>query len=245
MRLRSRLWDVIDRASAVAVLVAALAILVVVVENRWSRSSRAPNSTTPSSRQGVVSVDGLEATLPLWLRDTDAQFALVEFSDFQCPFCRTFATTTYPQLKQEFLSGGRLVHVFRHLPIATTHPQAFKAALAAECARGFGRFAEIHDRFFSHQTNLSDSELFVHGSAVGIDSAALRKCIDARTTADAVEADMNEAFRLGVSATPTFFIGRIHSDRKKVSLIRRIDGAHPYPVVRNLIQEQLGLVPRG
>jgi protein-disulfide isomerase len=239
MTNRSQLWHLIDRISGVAMLLAALAILIVVVERHMSGLASAANTATPSLPRGVVTIDGVQTTLPLSERDTKATVALIEFSDFECPFCRYFALVTYPELKQEFFADGQVLHVFKHLPNAAAHPHAFKAALAAECARRFGKFPEVHKRFFDRQNALSEPELLMHSAAVGVDSGELRKCIDARATADVVDGDIKEAFRLGASATPTFFLGRIEPNRTTVSLSRRIEGAQPYPIFRDLLRQLL------
>jgi protein-disulfide isomerase len=131
----------------------------------------------------------------------DALVTIVEFSDFQCPYCKQ-ATETLKRLQQNYGSQIRLV--FKHLPLPV-HPQAFKAAQAAVCAGEQGKFWEYHDRLFAAK-DLSDGSLAAIAEAIDLRKGDFKKCLDSEASRAAVLKDMQEARRLDVHGTPTFFI---------------------------------------
>jgi Na+:H+ antiporter, NhaA family len=139
----------------------------------------------------------------------DAPVTLVEYGDFQCPYCGE-AYPVVNELVERF--GDQLRLVFRHMPLADLHPRAPFAAEAAEAAGAQGRFWEMHDRLFEHQHELSDEELRAHAAAVGVEDGArfdaeLRDGIHAAR----VEEDLQSGSRSGVPSTPRFFVnGVIH-----------------------------------
>jgi NhaA family Na+:H+ antiporter len=139
----------------------------------------------------------------------DAAVTLVEYGDFQCPYCGE-AYPVVNELLERF--GDQLRFVFRHMPLADLHPRAPFAADAAEAAGAQGRFWEMHDRLFEHQRELSDEELRAHAEAVGVDDSArfdaeLRDGIHSAR----VEEDFESGSRSGVPSTPRFFVnGVIH-----------------------------------
>jgi protein-disulfide isomerase len=137
-----------------------------------------------------------------------APVTLVEYGDFQCPYCGD----SYPvvrRLLERF--EDRLRFAFRHLPLTDLHPRARAAAEAAEAAGAQGRFWEMHDRLFEHQLALSDDELREHAEAVGVDLARFDRELRDGVHAERVEEDARSAARSGVPSTPRFFVnGMIH-----------------------------------
>jgi NhaA family Na+:H+ antiporter len=139
----------------------------------------------------------------------DAQVTLVEYGDFQCPYCGE-AYSVVHELLERF--GDQLRFVFRHMPLADLHPRAPYAAEAAEAAGAQGRFWEMHDRLFEHQRELSDEELRGHAGAVGVpDGERFDAELRDRVHAARVEEDYASGARSGVPSTPRFFVnGLIH-----------------------------------
>lgn len=139
----------------------------------------------------------------------DAPVTLVEYGDFQCPYCGDAYPVVHDLLER---FGEQLRFVFRHMPLADLHPRAPFAAEAAEAAGAQGRFWEMHDRLFEHQLELGDEELRGHADAVGVDDAArfdaeLREGVHAARVAE----DLESGSRSGVPSTPRFFVnGLIH-----------------------------------
>ncbi|HYZ08043.1 MAG TPA: Na+/H+ antiporter NhaA [Pseudonocardiaceae bacterium] len=139
----------------------------------------------------------------------DASLSLVEYGDFECPFCGR-VTGVVEQLRERF--GDQLRYVFRHVPLVDVHPHAELAAEAAEAAGAQGRFWQMHDRLFSHQDELSPVDLLEHAAALGLDLPRFTRDLGRSHFAPRVREDVASAEASGVRGTPTFFIGaRRHS----------------------------------
>jgi protein-disulfide isomerase len=159
------------------------------------------------------------------LGNDDAVVTLVEFSDFQCPFCAR-VRPTLKRLSETY--GDRLRIVWKDFPLTAIHPQAFKAAEAAQCAREQGRFWEYHDRLFSNQQALEPEFLKKYAADEGLDAAAFNACMDSAKYGDRVQEQMGIGARLGVSSTPTVFVNG-----------RLVSGAQPYEVFAAIVDEEL------
>ncbi|WP_167761112.1 Na+/H+ antiporter NhaA [Geodermatophilus sp. DF01-2] len=134
----------------------------------------------------------------------DAPLTLVEYGDFECPFCGR-ATGTVEELRERF--GDRLRYVFRHVPLVDVHPHAQLAAEAAEAAAVQGRFWEMHDRLFEAQDRLTAPDLLDHAAAVGLDVPRFARDLGTGRYARRVQEDVESAEAGGVTGTPTFFVG--------------------------------------
>lgn len=133
----------------------------------------------------------------------DAPLTLVEYADFQCPFCGQ-VTDMSESLRDRF--GDELRYVFRHLPLPDVHPDALLAAEAAEAAGAQGKFWEMHDRLFDHQDQLDPVGLFAHAAALGLDVERFSRELGSRAHARRVRADAGSAQASGATGTPTFFV---------------------------------------
>jgi protein-disulfide isomerase len=158
----------------------------------------------------------------------DAQVTIVEFSDFQCPFCGRYVRQTFAQIDREYVETGKLRYVVRNLPLEQLHPDAFRAAEAAECAGAQGKYWEMHERLFAHQDALGADELTQHAAAVGVDMPAFRQCLDSGARAERIRQDMADAQAAGITGTPTFLFALTETNAPTVKVIGRIVGAHPY-----------------
>ncbi len=136
----------------------------------------------------------------------DAPLTLVEFADFECPFCGR-ATGTVRELRERF--GDELRYVVRHLPLVDVHPHAESAAEAMEEAGVQGRFWELHDKLFDHQDELEFEDLLGYGGAIGIDVEELARALEDGRHSERVAADVRSAELSGARGTPTFFVGGI------------------------------------
>ena len=154
----------------------------------------------------------------------DAPIQIVEFSDFQCPFCQRVG----PALKQVFDTYGDRVHlVYREYPLPN-HPDARLASEAGLCANEQGKFWPYHDRLFANQRRLGGSDLRQHAVDLGLDARRFNACIDSHKYADHVEADVNAGNEAGVNGTPAFFING-----------RLISGAQPFEEFKKVIDDEL------
>jgi protein-disulfide isomerase len=155
---------------------------------------------------------------------SSAAIEMIEFSDFQCPFCQR-ANPTVDQVLKTY--GDRIRFVYRHFPLPN-HPNARPAAEAAQCAEEQGKFWEYHDRLFANSSKLTDGDLKAHAAAIGLDSAKFNACFDGHQQKARVDADIAAGESAGVNGTPAFFING-----------RAIDGAQPYDVFQRVIDEEL------
>ena len=171
------------------------------------------------------------------LGNADAPVTIIEFSDYQCPFCRRHASTTLPELKKEYVDSGKVRYVYRDMPLDSIHPQARKAAEAAHCAGDQGKYWEMHDVLFSKQRQLMPDQLKEHATALGLDRMAFDACLDRGKYAKAVSEDEMAGRVAAAAKTPTFFIGRTRTDGTIEGM--RMVGAHPLPAFRRVIDQLL------
>lgn len=148
-----------------------------------------------------------------------AKVTIVEFSDFECPFCSK-AEETVTQVMEKYAGKVRLV--FRHFPLSF-HPHAPKAAEAAACANDQGKFWEMHKQLFANQKGLSIDELKAHATAVGLDKAKFDDCLDTGKMKALVDADTKAGGDVGVTGTPAFFInGKLLSGAQPLSEFEKV-----------------------
>ncbi len=138
-----------------------------------------------------------------YLGQAEATVLVEEFSDFQCPACKS-AQDSLKNVVAKY--DDRIRFEYKHFPLTTIHPQAFRAALASECANDQGKFWEYHDTLFSNQPNFSRTELLAYAESLGLEINSFTACLDARAKNDLVRADMAEASSRRISGTPTFFV---------------------------------------
>nr|BAL54143.1 thiol:disulfide interchange protein DsbA [uncultured Acidobacteriota bacterium] len=187
-----------------------------------------PRPTAP--REIALTVDGAPAK-----GEKTARVILIEFSDYQCPFCARHARETLPQIEREYIRTGKVRYVVRDFPLPT-HRQAFKAAEAAHCAAEQGRFWEMYARLFEHQHALDVEALPQHAQALGLDLPRFQQCLQEGRYAEAVRRDLEDGRRAGVRGTPTFFLGTLEPDGARVKVQRVIVGAQPYAAFREALE---------
>jgi protein-disulfide isomerase len=173
-----------------------------------------------------------------FLGRADAPVTVVEFSDYECPFCQRFFATTLPALKRAYIDSGKVRYVFRDYPLDQLHPRARKAAEAAHCAGDQGKFWEMHDILFQNAKALSPPQLAEHARAVGLDGAAFDECLASARHAARVERGLADGAAAGVRGTPAFVIGRTKSGSDVVEGTP-VRGAQPLETFRRLIEQAL------
>ncbi len=193
-----------------------------------------PEDTTPKK----VSVDDDPV-----LGEKNAKVTLIDFTDYECPFCKRYYDDTFSQIKKNYIDTGKIMYVVRDLPLSF-HANAHKEAQAAECVReqgGDSAYYKYHDEIFkkttSNGTGLALTELSVIANDLGLDGAALQSCLDSDKYKAEVDKDLADAATVGASGTPTFFIGKSTSDG--VITGTKIVGAQPYSAFQAEIDRQL------
>ena len=162
------------------------------------------------------------------LGSAEAKVVLIEFSDYQCPFCGRYSNDTFWKLVRTYVNTGKIQYVFRNFPLQDAHPFAEKAAEAAECAGEQGKYWEAHEKLFRTQQTMGARPLAQEAASLGMDGLKFQDCLDSAKLAPKVKSDVAEALRIGVDATPTFFFGyRDEKDRTKVRALKMLTGAQP------------------
>jgi protein-disulfide isomerase len=177
-----------------------------------------------------MSLDVPRMTVPVAASDPTlgpaaAPVTLVEFSDFQCPFCQR-VEPTLKRLRETY--GDKLRIVWKDFPLTQIHPQAFKAGEAGHCAGEQGKYWEYHDRLFENQQSLQPADLKKHAADQGLDAAKFAACLDSSKYGERVRDGVSAGTLLGVNSTPTIFVNG-----------RRLSGAQPYDVFVAVIDEEL------
>src|SRR3989344_3922900 len=140
------------------------------------------------------------------LGDENAPVTIIEFSDYQCPFCRKFYDETLPSLKSEYIDKGKVKLIYRDYPLSSIHPQAQKAAEAAECAGEQNKYYEYHDKLFKNQKALDINNLKKYAKEIGLNTNDFNNCLDSNKMESEVQKDLEEGQDLGIQGTPAFFI---------------------------------------
>ena len=168
------------------------------------------------------------------LGDDSAKVTIIEFADFQCPFCRQFWRETLPRLRKEYIDTGRVRLVYRDFP-QDSHPEAVPLAMAAHCAGDQGKYWEFHDRIFREQDRRGRDVVRVRVPDIkrwavdlALDPTAFNECLDSGKYEAEVKKDLEDGLGVGIPGTPMFFInGRV------------LGGAHPFSAFQKVIEEEL------
>jgi protein-disulfide isomerase len=197
---------------ASVMMIAASAVLI---WNSWQ--SRRPAPSRPSALGKTVDTRGIAVK-----GNADRGVALIEFADFECPFCRKFAQETFPALDKEYFSSGKATFIYRHFPIESLHPHARGLAIRSECAGQQGRFWDYYSRANAVTKFSADVIASLH-LELGLDREDFDRCAEASSAQ--VDADLQLAESLNLRSTPVFLLGRIESGRVRVE--QTLSGALP------------------
>ena len=188
------------------------------------------NPQAPVETQQVVRYEVPVDDDPI-LGSQDAPITIVEFSDYECPYCRQWHSEVYTQLLDTY--GDQIRFVYRDFPLESIHASAKPAAEAANCAFEQGEFWDYHDKLFSMELGLSPSAYLEYASQLGLDGEQFQECIDSGRYQQEVQSDFEFAANLGVRSTPTFFINGI-----------AVVGAQPFEIFQQVIERELaGEIP--
>jgi protein-disulfide isomerase len=201
------------------------------------QGARAQAAARPAADEGAgLTLSGIDGD-PV-KGAAEAPLVLVEYTDFQCPFCGRHFAATWPSLASEYVDAGKLRYLVRDFPLESIHPQAFEAAEAARCAGDQGRYWEMHDALFQNQKALGQAQLKQYAEGLGLDTAAFEACLEDGRHADAVRADLAEGQGAGITGTPTFFLA-VEGENGALNTLRKIVGAQPYAAFAQAIEAAL------
>lgn len=185
-------------------------------------SAAAPSTVPAPARMVDVSIDDDEVK-----GDKNAPVTVVEFTDYECPHCGRYFEQTYPQIIEKYVATGKVRLVVRDYPLSF-HPQAQKAAEAAECAGEQGSYWAMHDKLFANQASLSVDNYKEWAGEIGLERARFDECLDSGAMAAEIKQDQADGWSYGISGTPVFFING-----------KMLSGAKPFAAFDAAIQEAL------
>jgi len=178
----------------------------------------------PAPDATLVKIDADDDAI---LGDEGAPVTIIEFSDYECPFCARFWRETLPQIKQEYIDTGKVKLVYRDFPL-NIHRNAQKAAEAAECAGEQSKYYEMHDKIFENQQAIDVLSLKRYAQEIGLNTAEFNSCLDSGKMASEVKKDFSDGQAAGVRGTPAFFING-----------KLVSGAQPFSVFQQAINAEL------
>jgi protein-disulfide isomerase len=166
-----------------------------------------------------------------------AKYALIEFSDFECPFCSRFHGDAYPKIVENYVDTGKVQYVFRDFPLGF-HRKARGAHIAARCAGDQGQFWAMHHALFSNQKTLGPPLYTRTAGELKLDEDAFKRCTADTAVGAAVDKEMAAGRNYGVRGTPTFYVGEIKDG--KIVNAKRLSGAQPFAKFAQYIDAALG-----
>ena len=190
----------------------------------WGNTQPSGAAEAAPNRRVTVSIDGQPSIGP-----ANAPVTIVEFSDYQCPYCQVWYQQVYQQLLTSY--PNKIRFVYRDLPLPM-HPEAIPAAEAADCAGDQGAYWKYHDALFNQQYGLSRAAYVHYASDLGLDGNAFAACLDSQRYLDKVQANATDAASVGLNSTPSFVInGRV------------LIGALPFSDFKAVVDEELAAMP--
>jgi protein-disulfide isomerase len=200
-------------------------------ELRTLRAAHQQLSADVAALRGIQTLDLSGAPA---LGHEDAVVTLVEFSDYECPFCIRHFNDTMPRLA-ELIDAGRVRYVFKDFPIDVLHPGAARAHEAGRCADEQGMFWQLHARLFTPPGSHEDARLQALAAETGLDAVRFRDCLASGRHTEAVKASVTQALTLQANGTPAFFLGIRDRATDRVEVVHAISGAQPFAVFEEAI----------
>jgi protein-disulfide isomerase len=184
---------------------------------------------------GALSMDLRDGRFPS-LGDAKAQIAIVEFSDFECPYCRKHEQVTRRMLNENYVSSGAVRYFFVDFPLGF-HSHAMGAAVAGACAHQQNKFWEMHDQLFEHQARLGDDLYQTLAADLGLDTKKFQKCLGDRSVSRQIAERLALGEQVGVQGTPAFLVGRLKNGM--LTDIKTISGARPIADFEKVLSKYL------
>jgi protein-disulfide isomerase len=165
--------------------------------------------------------------------------ALVEYSDYECPYCIRHFTQVMPQIQDAYISTNKIRYMFRDFPIDELHPQSIRAHVAAHCALEQGKFWEMHNRLFTKPGTHTPEDLVARAQESGLNPAAFSACVAADKYSSSIRQSTAFAISMGASGTPFFVIGKFDPKTHQLTPIKAIPGAYPFSQFQQTIDAAL------
>lgn len=201
-----------------------------------SQSAHYIQSTDKSDTEQPGRVFSLEGVT--FTGDTNAPIIVVEFTDYQCPFCRRHAKTTLPLLVEHYIKTGRVRYGVSEFPVESLHPNAPVLSEAALCARDQGKYWEMRDQLMlSDGKSVEPEELTGLARSIGMSIPEFEMCLSSQAHAERIRANLAQRNHAGITGTPFFLMGRSDSIEDGAMLVSvSLKGAQPYPIFKQSIE---------
>jgi len=212
-----------------SIVIAGVIIGIAIVSSNSPQKASIKDSIKNTVDTEIVSADVDDDAIK---GNPNAPVTIIEFSDYQCPFCARFYLETLPQIEEKYIKTGKVKFVYRDFPLSN-HAYAQKSAEASECAGEQDKFWEYHNLLFENQREWSQkgsSKLKEYAVQLGLNADRFDKCLDRGEMEDEVKKDFSDGSRLGVQGTPAFFING-----------KFVSGAQPFRVFEEMIEKELRL----
>ncbi len=208
------------------IIIGVLAILLIVsfISNTNTESQNSPPTGQATGQPAKVKVSADDDD---FLGDVNAPVTIIEFSDYECPFCARFYSDALQQIKEKYVETGKVKFVYRDFPL-NFHANAQKAAEAAECAGDQGKYFEMHDMLFESGVTGGVGSFKQYASNMGLNTNEFNECLDSGKYYDEVQKDMRDGSAAGVRGTPATFVNGI-----------LVSGAQPFSVFEQIIEAEL------
>ena len=167
------------------------------------RQAQAQAKAPAEAAHAKINLEGAEM-----LGSKTAPLTIVEFTDYQCPFCQRFHVSVFGDLKKEYIDTGKVRFYSRDLPLDSIHPNARRAAEAARCASDQHQFWTFRDAMGAHPDKLDLESLLADAKGLKMDVPQFRTCVESHKYKEAIDGDLLEAMRIGADGTPAFVIGK-------------------------------------
>lgn len=171
-----------------------------------------------------------------FMGESKASVAIIEYADFECPFCRRFEHDTFPKIRAAYIGTGKVKFIYRDLPLPF-HPHSMAAARATRCAADQGKLWEMHASLFSDPATLEPSDIDSRAAKLGVDTNKLNACMTSNRFVDVIQQSIADASGMQISGTPTFVIGTL--DHGALSVKKTVVGALPFESFRSVIDSLL------
>lgn len=194
---------------------------------------QAKTGTAAAPQQPKVTRATLDLEGVPMLGSKDAPLTIVEYTDYQCPFCQRFHVTSFNELKKSYIDTGKVRFYSRDLPL-DFHPNAMRAAMAARCAGEQGQFWKLRDIMGANPDKLDLDHIVGFASDLKLDAAALRACVESDKYRAPIQNDLLEAMKVGAQGTPTFVLGKSTANGVEGEVM---EGAMPFPIFDQKLKE--------
>jgi protein-disulfide isomerase len=221
----------LDTIATIAIIVASAFI----VRENLSGAGSVRLPAAPPTKKLAIPGETISIANAALKGSDNAPLVMIEFTDFQCPYCGRFARDIWPQIQKEYVDSGKVRLALRQLPLPI-HSMARKAAVASLCAGSQGTFWPMHDSLFGDQANLDVASLEARASTLRLDQTQFKSCLADPATEHQIDVDVEYANKtLKVTGTPAFFFGRPQPDGR-INILTTVAGAMPVEEFRKQIE---------